>query len=199
MPTLPTSLPPHCTQVASALAHLHRHGVAHLDVKPDNIYLQDLREEELAAAAAAAEGSAGGGGGYDGGSGGGGGAVGMSGCPVRYKLGDFGQATRLDLRSPLGVEEGDSRYLPLEVLRGELGQLQRADMFALGATLLELATRRALPENGPQYAELRAGRLPLLPTCSKKFAAVIRCGCRLGCGAVGVPGSCRLPSVQCFE
>lgn len=27
-------------QMASALAHLHRHGVAHMDVKPDNIYLQ---------------------------------------------------------------------------------------------------------------------------------------------------------------
>lgn len=29
-----------CVQMASALAHLHKHGVAHLDVKPDNIYLQ---------------------------------------------------------------------------------------------------------------------------------------------------------------
>lgn len=26
--------------MASALAHLHKHGVAHLDVKADNIYLQ---------------------------------------------------------------------------------------------------------------------------------------------------------------
>ncbi len=30
----------YCVQMASALAHLHKHGVAHLDVKPDNIYLQ---------------------------------------------------------------------------------------------------------------------------------------------------------------
>ena len=29
-----------CVQMASALAHLYKHGVAHLDVKPDNIYLQ---------------------------------------------------------------------------------------------------------------------------------------------------------------
>lgn len=27
-------------QLAAALAHCHRYGVAHLDVKPDNIYLQ---------------------------------------------------------------------------------------------------------------------------------------------------------------
>lgn len=29
--------------------------------------------------------------------------------PVRYKLGDFGQATRLDLRTPVALSEGDSR------------------------------------------------------------------------------------------
>jgi serine/threonine protein kinase len=88
--------------MASALAHLHRHGVAHLDVKPDNIYLQDLPEEEMAAAAAAA------GGGHSGGGGGGGGGS----CPgVRYKLGDFGQATRLDLKTPAAFDEGDCRWV----------------------------------------------------------------------------------------
>jgi serine/threonine protein kinase len=89
-------------QMASALAHLHRHGVAHLDVKPDNIYLQDLPEEAAAAAAAAGGGHSGGGGG----DGGGGGS-----CPgVRYKLGDFGQATRLDLKTPAAFDEGDCRW-----------------------------------------------------------------------------------------
>lgn len=77
-------------QMASALAHLHRHGVAHLDVKPDNIYLQELPEEEAAATATASSSS--------------------TSCPaVRYKLGDFGQATRLDLKTPAAFDEGDSR------------------------------------------------------------------------------------------
>ncbi|EFN52084.1 hypothetical protein CHLNCDRAFT_37008 [Chlorella variabilis] len=141
-------------QVASALAHLHRHGVVHMDVKPDNIYLQDLPEEEALA---------------------GGGASTWETCPgVRYKLGDFGQATRLDLKTPMAVDEGDCRYLPLEVLRGELGQLAKADMFALGASLLELATRAELPSGGHQYADLRAGKLPLLPTFTQRFANMIR-------------------------
>lgn len=67
-------------------------------------------------------------------------------------------------------------YLPLEVLRGELGQLAKADMFALGASLLELATRAELPSGGHQYADLRAGKLPLLPTFTQRFANMIRWG-----------------------
>ena len=67
------------------------------------------------------------------------------------------------------------RYLPLEVLNGQLGQLHKADMFALGATLLELATRSELPSGGQQYQDLRAGRLPLLPTYTQRFARMIRC------------------------
>ncbi|KAL4424004.1 hypothetical protein ABPG75_001305 [Micractinium tetrahymenae] len=135
-------------QMASALAHLHRHGVAHLDVKPDNIYLQDVPEEEAASSGGAPA--------------------------VRYKLGDFGLAMRLNLRTPACFDEGDSRYLPLEVLNGQLGQLHKADMFSLGATLLELATRTELPSGGQQYQDLRAGKLPLLPTCTQRFANMIR-------------------------
>lgn len=132
-------------QMASALAHLHRHGVAHMDVKPDNIYLQvrptrlaladqrtacsppftllhrgarhcaamlgecllvssipltssslhrpaapspptlqDMPEEEAAPSGGAP--------------------------PVRYKLGDFGLATRLDRRTPTEFDEGDCRW-----------------------------------------------------------------------------------------
>lgn len=29
-----------CLQIATALQHLHQHGMAHLDVKPDNIYTE---------------------------------------------------------------------------------------------------------------------------------------------------------------
>lgn len=142
---------------------------------------------------------------------------------VRYKLGDFGLATRLNLRTQAAFDEGDCRweeqlaeavpavtwpsiaaravnsstppvthtcvrtsphstppcsYLPLEVLNGELGQLHKADMFSLGATLLELATRAELPSGGQQYQDLRAGKLPLLPTCTQRFANMIRWGGR---------------------
>lgn len=53
-------------------------------------------------------------------------------------------------------------------------QLAKADMFALGATLLELATRTELPCGGQQYQDLRQGRLPLLPTCTQRFTAMLK-------------------------
>ena len=66
------------------------------------------------------------------------------------------------------------RYLPPELLRGELGQLHKADMFALGASLLELATRTELPTGGQQYQDLRTGKLPLLPTFTQRFTAMLK-------------------------
>lgn len=43
-----------------------------------------------------------------------------------------------------------------------------------GATLLELATRVELPSGGQQYQDLRAGRLPLVPTCTRRFAGMVK-------------------------
>jgi hypothetical protein len=85
-------------------------------------------------------------------------------------------------------------YQPLEVVRGELGSLASADMFALGASLLELATRAELPRGGQHYADLRAGRLPLLPTCTQRFAAMIR---RVAAGGGGAAGRCACLSFLC--
>ena len=82
-----------------------------------------------------------------------------------------------------------ARYLPREVLNGDLSCLDRADMFSLGATLLELAMRSELPSGGPLYQDLRAGKLPLLPTMTTRFNAMVRCapggrkGGRAGCWA----------------
>ncbi len=42
------------------------------------------------------------------------------------------------------------RYLPHEVLNDDLSALDKADMFALGATLLELATNSPLPSGAGQ-------------------------------------------------
>ena len=65
-------------------------------------------------------------------------------------------------------------------MNGDLARLHKADMFALGATLLELATRAELPSGGQQYQDLRAGRLPMLPTCTQRFANMIRWGSTSG-------------------
>lgn len=37
------------------------------------------------------------------------------------------------------------RYIPAEVLKGDVTDLQKSDMFMLGITLYELATNKELP------------------------------------------------------
>ncbi len=122
--------------VASALAHLHAAGIAHLDVKPDNIFACGAR---------------------------------------RYALGDLGTAAPLRGAAPPPAE-GDARYLPAELMNGCYGALDRADVFALGASGYELARGAPLPKEGAEYAALRQGRLQLLPGVSAPLQALLaRC------------------------
>jgi hypothetical protein len=75
-----------------------------------------------------------------------------------YKLGDLGQV------APLGavdVQEGDARYISRELLQGDTRDLPAADVFALGLTLVELATGHGLPTGDEPYQQLRDGYLPL--------------------------------------
>ncbi|CAK9075677.1 unnamed protein product [Durusdinium trenchii] len=54
------------------------------------------------------------------------------------------------------ITEGDCRYLAKEVLRGDLRDLTKADIFSLGLVLYELATNpQQLPSNGPEWQMLR--------------------------------------------
>jgi wee1-like protein kinase len=137
-------------QIASALQHLHAHGVAHMDLKPANVYLKYKEEENDEDSTMHAE-------------------------PV-YKLGDFGQATKLQIGSTgeAMVNEGDCRYLPLEVMNSNYSALDKADMFSLGAMMFELASGRELPSGGQTYEDLRKGRVPLLPTATASFMKLIR-------------------------
>ncbi|MQL82804.1 hypothetical protein Taro_015288 [Colocasia esculenta] len=119
-------------QVVKALQFMHERGIAHLDVKPDNIYVKN----------------------------------------GVYKLGDFGCATRLDRSLP--VEEGDSRYMPQEILNDKFEALDKVDIFSLGAATYELVRGLPLPESGPQFASLREGKIPLLPGCSMQFQSLLK-------------------------
>lgn len=89
-----------------------------------------------------------------------------------YKLGDFGRATRAD--GSLSIEEGDARYMPLEILNDDYTQLPKVDMFALGATIYEMARRSPLPSSGPNFQALRQGKLTLLPSCSLSFQNILK-------------------------
>ncbi|KAH7430207.1 hypothetical protein KP509_09G088500 [Ceratopteris richardii] len=119
-------------QVSDGLAFIHSRGIAHLDIKPANIYFS--------------------------------GGV----C----KLGDFGRATRLD--GSISVEEGDARYMPLELINDDYGHLAKADVFALGASIFELARGSPLPSSGSQFQAIRKGRLPLLPGFSLPFQNLLK-------------------------
>jgi serine/threonine protein kinase len=86
--------------MASALDHIHSHGLVHLDVKPDNIFrgLAPLPGAQMLASSPDRRRS---------GSISPAGPVSGAAGQVVFKLGDFGLATALD--GHLGCSEGDSR------------------------------------------------------------------------------------------
>jgi len=77
--------------------------------------------------------------------------IGMDGI---CKLGDFGLVIDLAKMDSSKAVEGDPRYLATEVL-GERKFTKAADIFALGVTILELATDLDLPKHGQLWHQLR--------------------------------------------
>lgn len=78
----------------------------------------------------------------------------------QFKLGDFGLVTQSS--SSHGVEEGDSRYLSMELLSGDRSDLTKSDIFSLGITMYEICRYGGdggLPMSGPLWQSLRAGSL----------------------------------------
>lgn len=73
------------------------------------------------------------------------------------KIGDFGVALRLNDDSLVDVDEGDARYLALEVLNNP--PTLAADVFSVGMTLLEIAARVKLPSHGSGFHAIRKGHI----------------------------------------
>eukprot|EP00927_Polykrikos_kofoidii_P071562 TRINITY_DN67821_c0_g1_i1.p1 TRINITY_DN67821_c0_g1~~TRINITY_DN67821_c0_g1_i1.p1 ORF type:complete len:600 (-),score=109.74 TRINITY_DN67821_c0_g1_i1:171-1970(-) len=77
-----------------------------------------------------------------------------------YKIADLGLAVAALGSGCDDISEGDCRYLAKEVLRGDLSDLPRADVFSLGLVCYELATNpKALPCSGEDWQRLRDGVL----------------------------------------
>ncbi|KAJ6795663.1 wee1-like protein kinase [Iris pallida] len=119
-------------QIAKALQFMHGRGIAHLDVKPENIYIKN----------------------------------------GIYKLGDFGCATLIDRSLP--IEEGDARYMPQEILNDKYEHLDKVDIFSLGAATYELVKGSPLPDSGPQFCNLREGKVALLPGISMQLQGLLK-------------------------
>lgn len=114
-----------------ALEFLHKNGMIHLDLKPENIFLKNNN----------------------------------------YKLGDFGLVVSTsDIKN---IEEGDSRYMSMELLSGEHQDLTKSDIFSLGATLYEISLLRPLPMNGPEWQAIRNGILQPLPHTPNEMKMMI--------------------------
>lgn len=72
------------------------------------------------------------------------------------------------------LEEGDCRYLPMEILQNDFTDLCKADIFSLGITLYEAGGGGTLPMNGDEWQALRNGKVPDLPDLSRKFNDLIK-------------------------
>lgn len=138
--------------IAKGLKHIHSLRLAHMDIKPSNIFVHKVdtllsSDEELD-------------------------DVDRDDIDIVYKIGDLGHVIVVD--EPYDVVDGDCRYMPKELLNDDYSNLQKADVFAFGMTLYEAAGGGPLPKNGDQWQHLRSGDIPYLNKYSSTFNQIIR-------------------------
>ncbi|XP_026813252.1 wee1-like protein kinase 2 isoform X1 [Rhopalosiphum maidis] len=129
--------------VCNGLAHIHSKKLAHLDIKAANILICKTNGALVFAHDLDDDEE-------------------IIDKDIVYKIGDFGHTICIeDVRS---IEDGDSRYLPKELLRDDYSQLQKVDVFSTALTVYEAATQKHLPKNGPEWHRLRNGEFSLPQT-----------------------------------
>ena len=154
--------------VMSGLKYMHSKQLAHLDIKPDNIFISrereapvlpagektsDFDEDESLEEEEEEE--------------------------VCYKIGDLGHVVQVE-EGDFSPEEGDCRYMAPEFLSLEppaWTTLPKADVFSLGMSIFEAASLIDLPRNSDEnrsFHEFQQGRLPYLHNYTKKFNQLLR-------------------------
>ena len=145
--------------VAEALEYMHARSIAHLDIRPANIFISDssaVSEEVIPVGSADI-------------------CSGVIDGSLQLKLGDFGICSSFSDAN--NASEGDSRYCAKELLEGVDGSssndsarccessidLSKADIFSLGASVYELCKGCPLAADGStldgEWHELRRGNM----------------------------------------
>ncbi|OQR86237.1 protein kinase [Achlya hypogyna] len=88
-----------------------------------------------------------------------------------YKLGDLGTVVPMD--GSMEIMEGDYRYLSRELLEGNRSHLSAGDIFALGASIYELARGVNLPSEGDEWQKIRDGDLAMFRHYSSSLQHLI--------------------------
>jgi serine/threonine protein kinase len=81
------------------------------------------------------------------------------------------------INTPVDFEEGDSRYLPKELLDSECvssGYITRADIFSLACSAYELALQRPLPKAGESWEAIRKAEIVLPAQYSHDLTGVLK-------------------------